>query len=724
MFPEENKEDYVLYVEDFSLNYTVSGKKVRALKNVSFALKEHESIGIVGESGCGKSTLAMAITHVLPTNTEITGGRVYFKGKVIADSDTGASFSLRPSRKQTKIEKSLTTMRWSGISIVFQGALDSLNPLLTVRTQLTDIFVYKKRMSKEEANTESLELLKTMGLEEWVLDAYPHQLSGGMKQRVIIAMAMTLHPSLIIADEPTTSLDVITEYRIIEELQKLREKYRISIISISHDISLVSHLSDRIMVMYAGKLVEKIPGNRFDGVQHPYTAMLLGSMPSLVNTSRKVLSIRGAPPSLMGEIQGCSFYERCNFAHELCREDGADKERVLDGGRIVRCCVLPLTVEKPQQTRDQEWGKISSENVFTGDPILTVKELRKTFAKRTGLKGRKLLNSSSEGEIVAVDNVDLTLFRGESVGLVGETGSGKTTISRIIGLLDTPTSGTINIEGEDIKFKDPRKMTKYRTQIQTIFQDPFQSINPRHNVFKIVSEPLIVNNVTRDINELTEKVKETLKTVGLTPSEDYVNKYPHQMSGGQRQRVAIARSLVLEPEIVIADEPISMLDVSLRAGILNLLNEMQKGRQLTLFYITHDIASARYVSNRIIVMYKGQIVEQGNSEDVIKTPSHPYTIALVLASIGVEGDLGNVLGNRIFAELATEGEDSCKFAPRCPIAKNRCRTEAPPLIEVSQGHYSRCHFGGDVNSIISGEERSEDGEAIKRVFGQVLAQLS
>lgn len=717
-------DDYVLYIENLSLNYTVSGKRVRALRNVSLSLKEHESVGIVGESGCGKSTLAMAITHVLPTNTEITGGRIFFKGQVIADQEKGASFSLKPSRKQTRIERSLTTMRWAGISIVFQGALDSLNPLHTIRAQLGDIFVYKKNMTRSEADQESLELLKSMGLEKWVLDAYPHQLSGGMKQRVIIAMAMTLHPSLIIADEPTTSLDVITEYRIIEELQKLREKYRISIISISHDISLVSHLSDRIMVMYAGKLVEKIPGNEFSGVQHPYTAMLLGSMPSLVKTNRKVLSIRGAPPSLVEEIGGCSFYPRCNYAREVCNSEGADDERILENGRIVRCCVLPFTTDNPQQFVDQEWAKMDLDSARSSEEILSVEKLRKVFAKRTGLRGRKLIGQKGEGEVVAVDDVDFTLYRGESVGLVGETGSGKTTISRILGLLEVPTSGKFVIGEEEVEFRDPIKMTKYRRLIQTIFQDPFQSINPRQSVFSTVSEPLVVNGITRDINELSEKVRETLTTVGLTPSEDYIEKYPHQLSGGQRQRVAIARSLILEPEIIIADEPISMLDVSLRAGVLNLLSDMQKKRNVTLFYITHDIASARYVSNRIMVMYKGQIVEQGNSEEVIKMPSHPYTIALVLASIGVEGELGHVLGERIFAEQIPEDVEGCRFAPRCPIARTKCKSEEPPMKEVSQGHFSRCHFGQDVYSLLSKEARVEDGEAIKKMFSDVLAQLS
>ncbi len=720
MFEIADPKNYVLYVEDLSMNYTVSGKKVRALRNVTFGLKEHESVGIVGESGCGKSTLAMAISHVLPQNTEIVGGRIYFKGEVIADAGMGGHFSLRPDRKQNKVEKKLTHVRWGGISIVFQGALDSLNPLHTIKEQIGDIFVHKKKMTRDEAKIETLELLNSMGLDDWVIDAYPHQLSGGMKQRVVIAMAMTLKPSLIIADEPTTSLDVITEYRIIEELQKLREKYRISIVNISHDISLVSHLSDRIMVMYAGKLVEKIPTNKFDNVQHPYTSLLINSMPSLVRTGRKVVSIKGAPPSLVDEISGCAFAERCNYVQQTCRDEGADKEQSLDKGRIVRCAVLPFRSKKDIRGELEQERLVSIQNLGRHE-VLSVTDLRKVFKKRAGIRTKALFGDDESDFLVAVDNVNFSMFAGESVSLVGETGSGKTTISRIIGLLDNPTSGKVTVGDEEVNFDDAKEIRSHRKTIQTIFQDPFQSINPRHSVFNIVSEPLIVNRLESDQAVMLQKVKDALTTVGLTPSEDYIKKYPHQLSGGQRQRVAIARSLILEPEIIIADEPISMLDVSLRAGVLNLLRDMQKERNVALFYITHDIASARYVSNRIMVLYRGQIVEMGDSEEVIKNSSHPYTIALVLASIGVEGDLGGVLGERIFADQSTASTTGCRFSNRCPIAKDRCREEEPPLREVVNGHFSRCHYGAEINSVISKEAKREDKEVIQDMFREVLS---
>jgi len=679
------EKENVLSVENFSIEYTLGNRHVYALSNISLTLGENESIGIVGESGCGKSTLAMAISHILPLNARVTSGRILFKGQVIADRDMGVSFSIRYNAKERKIENQLKLVRWKGVSVVFQGALDSLNPLHKVGTQISDIFIYKENLSPEESKKKSIELLKAMGLDEWVYDVYPHQLSGGMKQRVIIAMALSLRPSLIIADEPTTSLDVITQYKIIEELLKLRESFGISLINISHDISLVSRLSDNIAVMYAGRIVERIPGRSISLGRHPYTHLLANSIPRLDSELYEIKSIRGAPPMLTEQIIGCPFLERCDWSTEECKDPHSRELREISRGHEV-ACIHPLEVAGESQAKVE---LIQKGPRVSGETIIKTSGLTKIFQKQSGIRE---ITQRGSNTIVAVNNVDLEVRKGEIVALVGETGSGKTTLSRMIGLLETPTSGTITIMGEDADLKDKKKIRKLRKSIQTIFQDPFQSVNSRFSIYDVVAEPLVINRKDLGEKEREKLVVRALESAELTPVSEYIEKYPHQLSGGQRQRVSIARALVMDPKILIADEPISMLDVSLRAGILNLLKKLRDQLGISILYITHDIGSARYISDRVYVMYKGKIVESGLRDEVITDSSHPYTMALILASIGIEGRVSEVLGERIFNTEDVENIRGCNFSPRCKFAKDICRTEDPPLVNLSPSHISKCHF--------------------------------
>ncbi len=691
-----NYDDYVLYVDDLSLEYTVGQKRVYALSHITFGIRENESIGIVGESGCGKSTLAMAISHILPQNTVVTSGKVYFRGEVIVDSSRGASFTLRSSRKADKIEESLKMVRWKGISIVFQGALDSLNPLFTVGEQMSDIFVYRENMEKPMAEEKAKELLKSVGLDEWVYGAFPHQLSGGMKQRVIIAMAISLHPSLVIADEPTTSLDVITQYRIIEELRKLRDKYSVSIMSISHDVAMVSNLSDRIMVMYAGRIVEKLPGIDFSKAQHPYTNLLVNSIPKITEDIAHLEPITGAPPGLTEKIIGCPFYERCNFSAEICREEGSEILKRLSGSHEVACAVLPYR-DNTAKLREKPADPIRIVKAVRQNPVIVTRALSKSFSKRVGLRIR---DRGKSNIVNAVVDANIVVNQGESVALVGETGSGKTTISRMIGLLEPPSGGKVTIMGIDVDYSNRKQIHDLRKSVQTIFQDPFQSINPRYTIFRAIAEPVLINKLAENYKELEEKVRNAMEAAELTPVEDYLYKYPHQLSGGQRQRVSIARALVVDPKILIADEPISMLDVSLRAGILNLLKKLRDEKGVTLFYITHDIASARYISDRIYVMYKGDIVESGTTEEIIKNPTHPYTMALVLSSIGVRGNVSETLGENIFNQDQGDALPPCKFATRCFLAEEVCFQKAPENAETGIGHHVRCHFAPQLGSLM------------------------
>ncbi len=690
--------EYVLYLDDLSVSYTLKGAEIRAVTNVTLGVREHESVGIVGESGCGKSTLAMAIAHILPQNSRITGGRIYYKGNVIADSGTGASYSFRMNRRERALEEKLNSIRWFGISIVFQGAINSLNPLFTVGEQMSDIFYYRLSDDREVARQKSRKLLSIVGLESWVMDAFPHQLSGGMKQRVIIAMAIALKPALIIADEPTTSLDVITQYKIVEELEKLRNEYNLSIINISHDISLVSHLSDRIQVMYAGRIIEALPESRFANVQHPYTRALIDSMPSLTEDVTNIESIPGAPPSLMGEIAGCAFAPRCAFARLECSSSSTELDSIVGKDHYVRCNVLPFrSGAAARKTTGQAADATTINSSDERKHLLSASGIRRVFKSKQGIR-IGLKSTAASMDIVAANDISLELREGDTVGLVGETGSGKTTFSRIVGLLDEPTSGKLELMGAEINFSDRKSLTSFRPVVQTIFQDPFQSLNPRHSVQKLVAEPLEIHSPEMTDDERRHAVERMLVTVGLTPSSDYINKFPHQLSGGQRQRVAIARNLILNPKLVVADEPISMLDVSLRAGVLNLLRKMKEMSNMSMLYITHDIASARYISDRIMVIYKGQIVEEGTSDEVTQTPVHPYSVALVLASIGMEGNLSESLGENIFSESPAKAENMCKFAPRCPLARDICLSSMPDPVEFSPGRKARCHFAGEIYS--------------------------
>lgn len=693
---------HVLYVEELGVQYTLGNRLITAVDDVTFGLRRGESYGIVGESGCGKSTLALAITHLLPPNSRITSGRIYFEGRVIADTESGASFSLRKMRKGAEEEKKLSTVRWSGISMIFQGALDSLNPLFRIGEQVDDIFIYKKGLDEKEARTRTVELLKSVGLESWVVDVFPHQLSGGMKQRVIIAMAISLNPLLVIADEPTTSLDVITQYRIIEEIKKLQRKHEIALINISHDISLISNLSERIMVMYAGRMVEKLPTGSFDGAQHPYTKLLVESIPKIDRRLHYIRPIKGYPPSLEQIFQGCPFLERCDFGRDVCKTEEATKSVKISEGHYVSCPVRPFsqmqetyTAAKENETDPYADSKSVSKDAET---VLEARGLTQRYLKRTGIRES---HKGKNASVIAVDNIDVSLRAGESLAIVGETGSGKSTLSRILSMLETATEGEVRVLGKPVDASDRKTVIPLRTSVQVVFQDPYQSLNPRHSVFEIVSEPLVVNRITRNRSEMMTMVRDSLLKSGLTPPEDYMTKYPHQLSGGQRQRVSIARALVLHPRVLITDEPISMLDVSLRAGILNLLRRLKAEDGVSIVYITHDIGSARYVSDRVAVMYRGKIVEEGYTEDIIARPSHPYTMALLVSSMGIRGNLYQVLGERIFEQVESGRDSGCIFADRCPLVAERCFEEHPQFEQVENGHRCLCHFGNQLFSHVS-----------------------
>ena len=531
-----------LSIRNLNVNYITSGTPVHAVKDVSFDIQKGEIFGLVGESGSGKSTVAQAILRTLAPPAIITGGEILLNGRDI----------LSMSHKE------VLNFRWQEISIVMQSALNALNPVLSIRKQISDVLYTHRGLSKNQANLRIRELFDLIGISYDRLDSFPHELSGGMRQRIVLAIALALMPPIIIMDEPTTALDVIVERDILFKVLELRKKLGFTILFITHDLNLLLEFADRLAVMLKGVLIETgdVPQIRSGG-QHAYTKKLISALPSAGGKRKKDL--------------------------------------------------LP-------QPKSMEFGE---------KPLLEVQNLNKDFIL-SGFLRPKLLH--------AVKDVSFEIFPGEIVGLVGESGSGKSTIARMIARLTPPTSGAIKLEGVDILKSERRTASlKYRRKVQMVFQDPFGSLNSVHTVFHHMARPIIRHRLVPK-SDLYKYIIDTLETVELSPGALFADKFPHEMSGGERQRVAIARVLSLQPDLIVADEPTSMLDVSIRLDILKILANLRIKKNVAILFITHDLASARYLADRIIVLQNGLQVEEGPSEDLIQSPQHSYTKQLIAAA--------------------------------------------------------------------------------------------
>ena len=531
-----------LSIRNLNVNYITSGTPVHAVKDVSFDIQKGEIFGLVGESGSGKSTVVHAILRTLSPPAIITGGEILLNGRDI----------LSMSHKE------VLNFRWQEISIVMQSALNALNPVLSIRKQISDVLYTHRGLSKNQANLRIRELFDLIGISYDRLDSFPHELSGGMRQRIVLAIALALMPPIIIMDEPTTALDVIVERDILFKVLELRKKLGFTILFITHDLNLLLEFVDRLAVMLKGVLIETgdVPQIRSGG-QHAYTKKLISALPSAGGKRKKDL--------------------------------------------------LP-------QPKSMEFGE---------KPLLEVQNLNKDFIL-SGFLRPKLLH--------AVKDVSFEIFPGEIVGLVGESGSGKSTIARMIARLTPPTSGAIKLEGVDILKSERRTASlKYRRKVQMVFQDPFGSLNSVHTVFHHMARPIIRHRLVPK-SDLYKYIIDTLETVELSPGALFADKFPHEMSGGERQRVAIARVLSLQPDLIVADEPTSMLDVSIRLDILKILANLRIKKNVAILFITHDLASARYLADRIIVLQNGLQVEEGLSEDLIQSPQHSYTKQLIAAA--------------------------------------------------------------------------------------------
>ena len=534
---------HLINIKNLSTEYLTSSDSIKAVKNVSISIKKGEIFGLVGESGSGKSTVAQAILRTLPPPAVITNGNITINGQDI--------FSLNKDK--------VLAYRWKQISIVMQSALNALNPVLTIREQIFDVIDLHTTHNNHQANERIDELLNLVDIDTSRLNSYPHQLSGGMKQRIVLAIALALMPPLIIMDEPTTALDVIVEREIIAKILELRKEFGFTILFITHDLNLLLEFADRVAIMKDGQILEVDDSKMIlNGGNHDYTQKLIQSLPS-ASGPRK--------PGLLPRPKKISF----------------DKTT----------------------------------------PILEVKNLQKSFFDSGFFNQNKL---------DVVNNVSFKIYRGEIIGLVGESGSGKSTIAKLITRLIRPSKGEIILDGANKKVSEARKVPlEYRKQVQMVFQDPFGSLNAIHTVHHHLARPILRHKII-DKNELTNYIVKMLEIVGLKPGLSFAEKFPHEMSGGERQRVAIARALSLEPSLIIADEPTSMLDVSIRMEILEIFAKMRMENNQTIIFITHDLASARYLTDRIIVLKNGSIVEENNSEDLIQNPKEKYTKQLIQAA--------------------------------------------------------------------------------------------
>jgi len=669
----------LLEVEDLRTHIRLKQGTVHAVDGVSFHVDPGETLGIVGESGCGKTMTALSIMNLLPVGGHIVGGSIRLDGREISRLD----------------DEYMRKVRGNEIGMIFQDPLTSLNPTMTIGRQIAEVVILHREVTKEQAYDRAVEVLDLVGLPKARerIGEYPHQFSGGMRQRVMIAMALACEPKLLIADEPTTALDVTIQKQILELIDDLRLRLRMSVMLVTHDLGVIAGRADRVGVMYAGEIVESTDTNTlFANPRHPYTEALFGALPDKAGgKGERLYSIPGAPPDLISPPQACRFAPRCRFAADKCREN---EPRLLGEtpGHAFACFFPVGETEKTDRVRipaaqtpsalaPSAWAPVD------GEVLLGINHLVKDFPVTKGAVLQRRV-----GWLSAVADVSFGVRRGETFGLVGESGCGKTTIGRLIVGLEKPTSGTVSFKGKDLTKVQGRAYRRQRRNIQFMFQDSYASLDPRMRAGTILREPLAVQGIGSRA-EQQRRVEEMLDHVGLP--RQATERYPHEFSGGQRQRLGFARALILSPELIVADEPVSALDVSIQAQVLNLMSELQRELGLTYLFISHDLAVVRYLSTQIGVMYLGKLVEIGPADEVYLRPAHPYTKGLidsapvadpVTEKAKVRAGVAGELPSAIFPP------SGCRFRTRCPFAQDRCAEEEPLLRSFGPGHAAACHF--------------------------------
>ena len=647
----ENKE--LLEVKDLGITFFTDRGALPAVQEVSFSIKPGETLGVVGESGCGKSMTALSLMQLIPSPPgKITAGEIMYKGEDL----------LKKSPKEMR------DIRGKEISMIFQEPMTSLHPVITVGKQIMEAVLTHEKMSKQEAKERALEMIKLVGIPmpEKVFASCPHQLSGGMRQRIMIAMALSCNPSLLICDEPTTALDVTIQAQILKLINKMKKELNTAVLLITHDMGVISEMADNVIVMYAGKIVEYTNvEDLFKNPLHPYTIGLRRSIPDIDSDDQEELEvIPGSVPMLYELPKGCFFAPRCKHAKEICDQECP---AMMEHGEnhLVRCWKY-----------HERWNQ---------DVLLKVEHLKKYYSiKSSSLRGKKSV-------VKAVDDISFDVKIGETFGIVGESGCGKSTMGKSVIRLIEPTEGKVILDGQDFTSLKGKELQEARDKIKLIFQDPYASLNPRMTVKDIIAEPIDIAKCYKTKEERDARVVEVMKQVGL--NLDYMYRYPHEFSGGQRQRIGIARAIALQPKLIICDEPVSALDVSIQAKIINLLNELQEKMGIAYIFISHDLSVVKHIADRVGVMYLGNMMEMADTESLYAKPLHPYTQALFSAipRIGKERiEDKQILGGDV--PSPANPPKGCRFCTRCPKVMDICKTDRPDFKEVEPGHFCACHL--------------------------------
>ena len=665
----------LLQIKDLHTDIEIRNGVVRALSGVDLHVNPGETLGIVGESGSGKTMTALSLMGLLPQ-----GGKVS-SGSIILDGQDLTKMPLHMKRK----------MRGTKVGMIFQDPLTSLNPTMKIGLQVCEPLRVHENLSKREALARAVEILKRVGMPrpEVVINNYPHQLSGGMRQRVMIAMALVCKPRILIADEPTTALDVTTQMQILDLIDELRDEYKMGVILITHDLGVVAGHTDRVAVMYAGRIVETAPTKTlFTEPKHRYTSSLMAALPErALAAGTKLFSIPGAPPSLTNLPKGCRFAARCLWATDECRAGypylGGDDTHTFSCFHPVQEGDESPAVLQAMMDSGKAEDAVDATGQISHEVLLDVKEASRVYESAgSGFFKR------DKGVVSAVDRVSITVNKGETYGLVGESGCGKSTVGRLIAGLERPSGGAIELDGRDLATLKGRDAVRIHRDVQMMFQDSYAAMDPRMRIDQILAEPMSIQK-TGNARQIAGRIMEILEQVGLT--EEILDRYPHEFSGGQLQRIGFARSLTLAPDLIVADEPVSALDVSVQAQVLNLMKDLQQELGLSYLFISHDLAVVQYMADRIGVMYLGRIVEEGPAHEVVKNPKHPYTKALI-DSIPVpdpefqhDESAIKLTGEPPSAVNPPKG---CRFRPRCPFAGEECKVQ--PML-TDETHRVACH---------------------------------
>ena len=667
----------LLDIRDLHTDIEIRSGVVHALSGVDLHVNAGETLGIVGESGSGKTMTALSLMGLLPQGGSVSSGQIILDGQDLT------KLALKEKRK----------LRGTKVGMIFQDPLTSLNPTMKIGLQVCEPLRVHEKLSKKEALERAVEILKRVGMPrpEVVINNYPHQLSGGMRQRVMIAMALVCKPRILIADEPTTALDVTTQMQILDLIDELRGEYQMGVILITHDLGVVAGHTDRVAVMYAGRIVETAPTKTlFTEPKHRYTSSLMAALPErALAAGTKLFSIPGAPPSLTNLPVGCRFAARCLWATNECRAgypdlSGDDTHTfscfhpVQEGDESPAALQAKLDTQKNGDEAGAQQAPLVSSKV-----LLDVKEASREYESAgSGFFKR------DKGVVSAVDRVSITVKKGETYGLVGESGCGKSTMGRLIAGLERPSGGAIELDGRDLATLKGRDAVTIHRDVQMMFQDSYAAMDPRMRIDQILAEPMSIQK-TGNARQIAERIMEIIEQVGLT--EEILDRYPHEFSGGQLQRIGFARSLTLAPDLIVADEPVSALDVSVQAQVLNLMKDLQAELGLSYLFISHDLAVVQYMADRIGVMYLGRIVEEGPAKEVVENPKHPYTKALIDSIPVPDPEFSHddraikLTGEPPSAVNPPEG---CRFRPRCPFAGEECKIQ-PALTD--ERHRVACH---------------------------------